>query len=262
MRINILFTCEKLPILYRHRIMAMIKEALRLSDKSYKDSLYPDKNSVISKIVKPFSFSLLLPKSKEIKKEKITVDADLDVEDVVFYFPNDNTVSLLVSSYDNLFTMLLYNGLLAMKEFDFGNGITLTLKKVFLLNEKQINNSEAIFKTISPILIEDKNEKPLLPDNNLLEFNNELNIIHDKILNDIRGRGLKTSLEFTPITCKKQVVKHTLEGFRKKTGKPYMTLTCYEGQFKLKGEPEDLQTLYQVGIGLRTGQGFGMIEVI
>jgi len=41
-----------------------------------------------------------------------------------------------------------------------------------------------------------------------------------------------------------------------------MVLTTYKGTFCLKGDPEDLQLLYQTGIGLRTGQGFGMVEVI
>lgn len=68
-------------------------------------------------------------------------------------------------------------------------------------------------------------------------------------------------MEFIPINLKKQVVKHTLKGFREKTGKPYMTFTTFQGCFKLKGHPQDLQTLYQIGIGLRTGQGFGMVEV-
>ncbi|MCS7200511.1 MAG: hypothetical protein N2327_00440 [Caldimicrobium sp.] len=58
------------------------------------------------------------------------------------------------------------------------------------------------------------------------------------------------------------MVKHTLKGFRERTGKPYMTLTCFEGHFRLKGDPEDLQALYQMGIGLRTGQGFGMVDVV
>ncbi len=262
MRLKIIFTCEKLPILYRHRIMALIKEALTFADKEYKEKLYPNKNTEFSKVAKPFSFSLILPKSKEVKRERISINSDLEVEDLVFYFNSDNVISLFVSSCDYFFIMALYNGLLTIKKFDFGNGITLELKRVFLLNERQVNNNEVTFKTISPILIENVDEKPLLPDKNLLEYNRELNVIQDKILKEIRGVGLKASLEFMPITFKKQVVKHTLQGFREKTGKPYMTLTCYEGQFRLRGHPEDLQMLYQIGIGLRTGQGFGMVDVV
>ena len=49
---------------------------------------------------------------------------------------------------------------------------------------------------------------------------------------------------------------------REKLGKPYITLTCFEGYFTLQGHPEDLKILYQAGMGLRTGQGFGMVEVV
>jgi CRISPR-associated endoribonuclease Cas6 len=57
-------------------------------------------------------------------------------------------------------------------------------------------------------------------------------------------------------------MKHTfIKDFGAKTDKPYMTLTCFEGCFKLKSDPRDLQMLYQIGIGLRTGQRFGMVEV-
>lgn len=130
-----------------------------------------------------------------------------------------------------------------------------------MLNEKKIENDSVTFKTLCPALIETKDGKPILPSDNVEDFNIEFNAIHDRIFKDIRGYGLKRALEFEPLSLKKQVVKHTLEGFREKTGKPYMTLTCFEGSFRLSGDPEDLRLLYQIGIGLRTGQGFGMVEV-
>jgi CRISPR-associated endoribonuclease Cas6 len=41
-----------------------------------------------------------------------------------------------------------------------------------------------------------------------------------------------------------------------------MVLTCFEGIFSLNGEPEDLQFLYDAGMGIRRGQGFGMLELL
>lgn len=275
MRIKVTFKANKLPILYRHRFMALIKEAIERSDNNYKKSLYPDKaieqqdkNSnpeLKTKIPKPFCFSVAMPNSKTIKREKIVIHEGVEIEDTVFYFSRDSYLSFYVSSYDYQFILNLYNGLLKIKDFDFGNGITLKLDRVFMLNEKKIIGDEAVFKTNSPILIEDKDGKPLLPiasEQPLIDsFNKQFNAIHYRIIRDIRGEGLKRDLEFYPLEIKKQVVKHTLKGFREKTGKPHMMLTCFEGRFKLKGDPEDLQMLYQIGIGLRTGQGFGMVEV-
>lgn len=263
MRIKVTFKAEKLPILYRHRFMALIKEVLEKSDAGYKEGLYPNKNSKHSKIAKPFCFSVAMPLGRTAKKEKIIIDEDVGVEDTVFHFPQNSSLSFYVSSSDYQFMVYLYNGLLDIKSFPFANGINIMLERVFMLNEKTIADGEAIFRTNAPVLIEDKEGKPVLPfANSLQSFNDHFNAIHDRILKDLRGEGLYREMEFIPMKLKKQVVKHTLKGFRQKTGKPYMTITCFEGCFKLKGDPRDLQMLYQIGIGLRTGQGFGMVDVI
>lgn len=266
MRIKVNFTAPKLPILYRHRFMALIKEALEKSDADYKESLYPDTDSEKSKIAKPFCFSISMPSGRTAKKEKIIIDEGVEIEDTVFHFPHNNSFSFYVSSSEYPFIVCLYNGLLETKSFPFGNDINLKLERVFMLNEAKIIGDEAIFRTNAPVLIEDKNSKPILPIASdlspIASFNDHFNAIHDRILKNIRnGQGLHREMEFKNVELKKQVVKHTLKGFREKTGKPYMTLTCFEGCFKLKGDPRDLQMLYQIGIGLRTGQGFGMVDV-
>ncbi len=271
MRIRVSFKIEKLPILYRHRIMALIKESLSQSSPEYKEFLYPDKKSEYSKRVKPFTFSVVIPSACERRKERFLVDENTEIEDIVFYFPGNLSLFLFISSCDYEFIVNLYNGLLQIKKFDFDNlnNIEMTFERVFLLNEKKINDDEVIFRTNSPVLIEDKKGKPMLPEkSNLTEFTEQFNIIHGKILQDLRekngikGRGLCRTMEFEPVNIKKQVVKHTLKGFREKTGKPYMILTAFSGCFKLRGDTEDLRILYQSGVGLRTGQGFGMVEVV
>lgn len=260
---RVIFKAEKLPIIYRHRFMAVIKDALNRSAPDYEHCLYPDKGSKFSKKTKPFTFNISMPPGKTVIKERFSIDRGVEVEDKVFYFPQNAFLSFYLSSSDYNFIVNLYNGLLELKEFKFSDDILLRLEKVFMLHEKKISGDDMMFKTNSPILIEDKDGKPLLPSAaNLQSFNGHFNAIHDRILKDIRGEGLYREIEFVPVKLKKQVVKHTLKGFREETGKPYMTLTCFEGCFKLKGDQHDLQMLYQIGIGLRTGQGFGMIETV
>ncbi|MEN3009360.1 CRISPR-associated endoribonuclease Cas6, partial [Pseudothermotoga sp.] len=142
------------------------------------------------------------------------------------------------------------------------------IKNILLLAEKTINDSEVTFKTMSYISVEDENDQPIdLFRNNdidskaLENFTRHLNAIQDRRFKDLRGYGLKQSFTFIPKQLSKKVVRHTLKGFRDQTGKPFMMLTTYHGIFTLRGEPEDLQFTYQVGLGLRTGQGFGMLEV-
>ncbi|MCF6159646.1 MAG: hypothetical protein E3K32_14010 [wastewater metagenome] len=63
-----------MPILYRHRFMALIKETLNRSDADYKQLLYPAGDSGRSKQVKPFAFSIVIPPNKIPKREKIVID--------------------------------------------------------------------------------------------------------------------------------------------------------------------------------------------
>jgi CRISPR-associated endoribonuclease Cas6 len=260
MRLRITFHTERLPIIYRHRFMALIKEALAISSLEYKSFLYPEKDSEISKRTKPFSFAVLLPKDKKITRGKIKIDEDYEIEDVIFEIPNESKLSFVVSSPDYFFIIGLYNGLLKIKEFPIDSETNIKLYGKQIMREKEITENEVIFRTLSPILIEDKNEKPVLPwDEKFYECFNET---QSRILKDIRGYGLRSDVIIEPIKIRKSVIKHYIRWFRKETGKPYMVLTCFEGIFKMKGEVDDLRDLYVSGVGLRTGQGFGLIEPV
>ncbi len=263
MRIKILIKSEVVPFLYRHRVISLIKEALKRSDKDYKEFLYDNQ------ITKPFSFNLVFPREKQIKTADIQLDERFVVRDNVVI--SDKHFSLFISSSDYRFIIALFNGLKKLRKFYFssdtnmlinGKKIDWNIEKFLLLNEKPITKNTVIFKTNSPILIEDKNDEPVLY--NEENFERELNEVMDRILKSehIKGRGLEQPLKFEPIKMKKQVVKHTLNWFRKNTGRPIMYLTGSSGIFKLSGHPEDLKLLYKIGIGTKTGQGFGMVDIL
>jgi CRISPR-associated endoribonuclease Cas6 len=131
-----------------------------------------------------------------------------------------------------------------------------------VLNEKVIKNDFAVFKTMSPVVLEAIHDEPIPFSDN--RFEKELNEVMDRILKSetVRGFGLKRRLKFEPIKMTQRIIKHTLKGFREKTGKPIMYLTGNTGIFKLSGDPEDLNMIYKIGLGNRTGQGFGMLEIL
>lgn len=264
MRIKISIKTDKIPIIYRHRVVSLTKEALKKSDKDYKDFLYNEK------ITKPFCFNVSLPIEKEIKKELIQIDENFKIKDLVFYFESQ-PVNLYVSSYDYRFMISLFNGLKRLKVFNFGydrynlineKEIKFYIKNVSIINERPIKSDEVIFKTNSPIILEDKKDNPVLFSEKDFEYH--LNEITDRILKSphIKAKGLEKSLKFEPIKMQKQVVKHTIKDFREMTKKPIMYLTGNSGIFKLRGDPKDLEILYKIGIGNRTGQGFGMVEIL
>jgi CRISPR-associated endoribonuclease Cas6 len=250
------------PMLYLHRIISLCKEALLTSNPEYKNKMYSQK------IARAFTFSVGFPKDKIIKKGTVQIDKNFTIEDTMFELPG-KTFNLFISSSDPEFMIYLYNGLRMIKTFNFssdedmlvnGQKIVFRIKNTSIINESNIRNNEIVFKTNSPFIIEDSDDKPVFPTSE--NFENQINLIQDKIFLSLRGYGLKQKLEFMAVKLDKQVVKHTLKDFREHTGKPVMYLTGFKGIFKLKGDPEDLDLLYKSGFGNKTSQGFGMLEVL
>jgi CRISPR-associated endoribonuclease Cas6 len=58
-------------------------------------------------------------------------------------------------------------------------------------------------------------------------------------------------IEFHPIRIQRKVVRHY-----------NMDMQGFTGIFELRGRPEVLNLIYQVGLGVRRSQGFGMLEVV
>ncbi|MCS7202643.1 MAG: CRISPR-associated endoribonuclease Cas6 [Dictyoglomus sp.] len=266
MRFKLIYEGDLLPIDYRNYFMKLIKDALNLSEegKEYLDRLYhyeEDNIEKTNKAPKPFCFAIRFQHDKEeFKKEKN-----------IFYLKSP--VEFYISSLDINFLVILYNGLINKKLYPYkvGDGIISKIINITLLKEKIIKDNKAIFKTLSPILIEDKNKNPLLPidsDGDILEntsekfvyFLREFNYLIDSILKGIRGEGIKERIELRPIKIRKEVIKHRI---REKNEEPCLyTFTCFSGVFELSGNPEDLDYLQKIGIGLRRAQGFGMVEVV
>lgn len=259
MRFKVLYEIDKIPIYYRNVFMSLIKESLKTSElgKNYFKNLFEYREDDIVKINKsprPFSFAVRF----SFDKERFKTEKD------IFYL--NGPVELYVSSIDPAFLITLYNGLINNKiyPFNYNNEVSLNRGKVIFLNEKRILGESVKFKTLSPILIEDKDGNPLLPtkeEEGLKAFQRELNYITDSILRGLRGGiGLKRELIFTPISTRKDVVKHKIKE-KDKLEKLY-TFTCFSGSFELSGDIQDLESIYRLGLGFRRAQGFGMVEVV
>lgn len=242
MRFSCIFKTERLPQAYNMLFVSLIKEALKKSNPDYYEKLYFYEGRS-NKKSKNFCFSVFI-KNFEI------INETLYVKDKVFFN---------ISTPDYECGINIYNGLLKIKSFKYRD-YNLEREKIFLAKEKRINGNEAVFKTLSPIFIKDKDNNFLNPENE--EFNKELNYISDMILKNYRGCGLKVPLEFQSVLMKKKVVKEEIEDFTEITGKNTYYVNAYSGVFKLKGNIEDLEDLYKLGIGFRRSQGFGMIEVV
>ena len=111
----------------------------------------------------------------------------------------------------------------------------------------------------------------ILPTDNLDRFNQVLNQRTNTRYEFLTGKKGDFFLKLTPLneeqfkilklspvisknfetSIKETIVKH-YEGF----------VRGFRGVFWLEGEPEILQFIYDCGLGVRTGQGFGLLEIL
>lgn len=163
-------------------------------------------------------------------------------------------------SYDIL--SHFWNGLLELKRkkedyIKIGESIY-NLEYINLIKGKTIKCNKVIFKTIGVCILTDPekeaknfNEWFLVPSIKNLEYFNEILLKRTLKRMEFLKKGVKDKkLEFIPGKIKECIIPHYggyLKGFK--------------GNFQLKGSPEVLQFLYDYGLGVRTGQGFGLLEV-
>lgn len=242
MRIKVEFDTKLFPRYYNSLGVSLIKECTKKSDEDYFRNLYYY-NEKSNKASKNFTFSFFI-KNYEIDKENFLVK---------------DRVVLYISTPDLELGLHIYNGIINTKTFKYKD-YEMTRLKVNLIKEADITGEEVIFNTLSPICIKDSNGRFLDIDSD--NYADELNYIANIILKNYRGYGLNQKLEFKNINLKKVVVKEPLREFKKITNRDYQYVNSYKGGFMLKGNNEDLNDIYKLGIGHKRGQGFGNLEVV
>ncbi len=238
MRFAVHYTATKIPLAYRMMVVSLIKESLKKANAAYYSKLYEKEK----KEMKPFATAVYLNNFR--------------IGDAVI---NLDGINIIFSSPDPEFIFNLYNGLLQTNIFKY-HDFVLRREKVRFIPEKTIRKDNVVFRTLSPILIEDKEGNPLAP--NDLEYENAINYYANLIIKGFRGKGLRQKLKVTPGRMVKQVIKESNHEFgeTQKYGE-WLYFTSYKGFIKLHGSPEDLQLLYQLGLSKRRGQSFGLLDV-
>ena len=238
MRFYLTFELEKssLPKDYRRIILSYIKKSLtEILDGRYYSQYFKDN------IQKDFCFSLKLPKAKFTKDEIIL---------------EDNSIKVLFTSDDRQNTgLLLQQAFMKQKnkKFLITNQNSITLKKIHQQREQKITSSKVIFKTYG-LCIRDHN-KETNKDNHYVysdeKFNEQLKVVlKNQISQTGFSKDIVDSIKFSPINCKKVLVKHY---------DTYVDTTV--GSFLLEGNPVLLQYLYDVGMGRRNTM-FGYLDLL
>lgn len=243
MRIKCEFKADRIPMAYQMMMVSLIKEALKKVNLQYYEKIYIYDEEKKNKKSKDFTFGVYV-------KDYLVDGQDFIVKDRVI---------VTFTSPDYEFMVNLHNGIMEKKSFQY-KGYNIQNIKISMLPEGKVDNDEVIFSTLSPIAIRSRDGKFIDIDDE--EYGKELNYISNVLLNSYRGYGLKRELSFESISMKKVVVKAEIKGFAEKSNGKYLLINSYKGLFKLFGDKEDLNLLYQLGLGYRRNEGFGMVDIV
>ncbi len=228
LRAELRLSKKVLPLFFRNRLMSAFKSLQGIEVYS-------------NRLPRPFSFFLGF--DGELRGDKFILE--------------EPQARLYVSFVERDLGEQFASKLLSLKDFPIEKDLYMSVSSIKSLEIKKID-SKTTFKILSPVLIENRQDKPVLPwDDN---FEQEFNWLHRRIFSMLGYEYQDVKLRFD--FWKKVVVKHTLRGFRESSGKSLMYLTGFVGRFQLEGDPQSLKLLYLRGWGNRTGEGFGFVDVL
>ena len=228
-----------LPINYNHILQGIIYHSASSVDSTQKKKLHDEGVAVenySSTKFKLFSFSKIIGKYKISEKN------------IIF---SDN-IFFEIRSADPYFIFLIYEG---FKK----NGIRfkdkVLIPKLEICN-KIITNNNIYIQTLSPIIAiknsEDGKKEFLSPMSN--DFASYINNNFINKYTSLYGNPPKSNIDLmvADITYKDKCVTNFKDIY----------LTAWNGTYFLNGEPEMLTFLYNVGLGSKNSQGFGLFNII
>jgi len=232
------------------QIVSFIKEAFKRSDEY--GSLFLNK-WYQGNLQKPFTFSLYFPIQKRNRKAYLVGDY----------------IRLFFSTNDFEFIYRFYNGAIKLKGKYKIFGDYLKIKSMYLLPEREFPNGLGVFKTISPLLLRDRKDTDmyLYPVDGPVKYENIQG--KAKYWKGVELEDFKRTLEERlsnmvnedvriPEILIKGVIPVPICSTRHNFKVTYPGIKCY---LKIKGSPFALKVFYDIGIGARRSEGFGMLEV-
>ncbi|MCD6455093.1 MAG: CRISPR-associated endoribonuclease Cas6 [Candidatus Aminicenantes bacterium] len=251
---------------YRRRFISFLKDVFQAADDSIFNHLYSD-----TKKRKPFTFSVYLGKTFRAEKEKVLT------------FP---PYEFLFSSGDPAISTHFYNGVLKLRSKKYlldmssisDSPFYINIKEISLAIEDIIESESVLFKTKQPVVLTHPRKKRNHDGYYLTPLDEEWEkILRTRLSEDyqrVTGNNVDTErirfLEVSnPLALEVLVRWRKLD--RSFLDKPIKItkikhyggyLTGFKGIFLLCGPVELMQFVYQYGMGIRTGQGFGMLDVL
>jgi len=262
----------KIPVNYRQHISALLKEALQSTKEGKRlFNRYYAMQSSLEK-VKPFTFSCYLPvKVAEVENNHRGEKC---------FQLGKNFIKLFVSTSDYEFLFLLYNGLHSWKEkrsrFKLAN-YPVEVSNFFLISKRIFINQRAVFKTLTPILVRSlsDSQKYLLPEDCLKNIKKASEIKYcqrvdwdtykgalEASMRFLLKRYLKQDNCFLEIKIDQNRAKEVAVLHGSNRGDFLITFCGLDCILEVECPPEAQELFYDIGIGARRSEGFGMLEVL
>ena len=218
----------RVSIDYRRRFISLLKRILEDEYEKVK--------------TRPYTFAVYFGKEAKIRGNFVE-----GVKRINFRF----------STGDSILAVKFYNGALALKKQKATHTIGEGRFAVEWIRQEEEKEPTGVYRTLSPVVVErigfhspKPTERYIIPSEEGFEESLLENIL--RRYRDIMGVDLKVSkFTFEGLKTKEEFIKH-YRGF----------LRGFIGKFKVVSDSQELlRFIYKYGLGLRTGQGFGYLEV-
>lgn len=166
------------------------------------------------------------------------------------YFEGD--IQLEIRSVSDMFLQVIINSALRTRKMRIGKH-DLQIKNVELFTY-QITDSLIKIRSLTPIIAKEQteNNKTIYYSPQDVRFIRRVREAFESKYEACSGEKPRSSIDILPVKEGKKVI----------TNYKGTWINAYHGIFQLYGELEYLQFLYDVGLGAKTSQGFGMFDVI
>lgn len=224
---NVSRKSARVSIDYRSRFISLLKRVF--GEEPFRNDL-----------PRPYTFAVFFGKSARIRNG---------------FLEGVDTVNFRFSTGDPIVAVNFYNGLLALKKRNYIHDVGTGRFRIEFIGTEREKVPTGLFRTLSPVIVErmgfsDERNRYITPEEDGFTESLLENIVRK--YRSITGKDLSLyEFNFKPVRIKIEPIRHyggVLRGIL--------------GTFRIKTDSQELLSfVYKYGLGLRTGQGFGYLEV-
>ena len=215
---------------YRRIFIHVLKEAFKGTE--FEPLVLNEK-----RISKPYTFSVGFSKIKKVSSEKIIFKNPV-------YFDFSTPLHTMIAH--------LYNYIFSLNKRDIAD-LKITQLSLFLPPPRGITSSTVTFKTVGHMVLPKKEDKDMdFEESVKFSLLAKLKVLHEMFPSFVRISEDEINLL--------RILSHKLESSRVRHYGGFIA-TC-RGYITISAPPSVLNFILETGLGIRTGQGFGMVKVV